>query len=212
MSETNQTNTNQWPGAFAVFKPSKEAIMVNISVLVLLFLIGFAAQIVISLFIKNEAVNQILSNIITYILGPAYYIAILRGIAKTKVELQPTLKESLGYVVQYFILNIVTAVAIVFSILAFLIPFFFVMPRLILAPFFLIDQKLDAITALKASWDQTKGHSAKVWGIIGASFVMALPFFTIIGIPVAIYLLVMYSAASGILYKYIVSHQPATQE
>lgn len=209
---SQEAKTTPWNGAFGAFKPSKEAVMVNIGVLVLLFLIGLGALIVLDIFINNEMVLQILSNIVTFVLGPAYYIVILRGIAKHKVELQATLKEGLGFVLQYFILNLLIGFALFLSILALLVPFFFVLPRLLLAPYFLIDQKLDALDAFKASWQQTKGHSAKVWGIIGATYVMILPVFTIIGIPIAIYLVVMYSAASGLLYKHITSTRTAVQQ
>jgi uncharacterized membrane protein len=212
MSTKQQSQNKQWSGAFAAYKPSKEAVMTNISIILLIGLIAFASQIVISIFIKNEAIVQIASNIITYIVGPAYYIAILQGIAKNKVDLQPTLQKGLSYFVQYFILNVLTGIILAASFIAFIIPFFFVMPRVILAPYYLIDKNMDAIAALKASWDQTKGHSSKVWGIIGASLVMALPVLTIVGIPVAIYLLIMYSAATGLLYKYITSTKPAAQE
>lgn len=209
---SKQAKTTPWSGAFAAYKPSKEAVMVNISVILVVGILAIVSQILISSIIKNEAIVQILSNIVSFILAPAYYIALLQGIAKKKVELQPTLQKGLNYFVQYLILNVLTGVILAASFIAFIVPFFFVLPRVILAPYYLIDQDMDAIAALKASWDQTKGHSAKVWGIIGASIVMALPIFTIVGIPVAIYLLLMYSAASGLLYKHITSNKSTVQE
>jgi membrane-anchored glycerophosphoryl diester phosphodiesterase (GDPDase) len=97
------------------------------------------------------------------------------------------------------------------SLLLFVIPFFFVLPRLVLSPYYLVNQNLGPIAALKASWEKTKGHSGKVWGIIGVNILFVLLCVTIIGIPVALYLLFMYASASPVLYYWInrQSTQPA---
>lgn len=91
----------------------------------------------------------------------------------------------------------------VVSFLALIVPFFFVYPRLVLAPYFLLDKNMGPIEAIKASWAQTKGHLSKLYGIYGAALLMGLLAITIIGIPFAIYFTIMYSAASAVLYRYI---------
>jgi hypothetical protein len=63
---------------------------------------------------------------------------------------------------------------------------------------------MDILDSIRASWDKTNGHVGKVYGIVGVNILMALLVITIIGIPVAIYLLVAYSAAFAYLYRYIV--------
>lgn len=62
------------------------------------------------------------------------------------------------------------------------------------------------LDAYKASWAATRGHAMKVWGIAGVNCLMLLPVITIIGIPVSLYLLFMYSAANAVLYAYPLKH------
>jgi hypothetical protein len=89
------------------------------------------------------------------------------------------------------------------SFLLLIIPGLIIVPRVALAPYFLIDKKLSAIDAYKASWHATKGHVGKIYGIVGVMILMVLPVITVIGIIATIYLLIMYSAAFAILYQFI---------
>jgi hypothetical protein len=107
-------------------------------------------------------------------------------------------------------LTILITLSLIVSFLLLVIPFFFVLPRLTLAEYFLVDKNMGVIEAYKASWNATKGHSLKVWGIYGAGILMALLCVTVIGIPVAFYLLIMYSAAFAVLYEFL-NRSPATQ-
>jgi hypothetical protein len=70
---------------------------------------------------------------------------------------------------------------------------------------------MNILDAYKASWDQTKGHSGMIWNIYGAGFAMALLMITIIGIPFAIYFLIMYSAALAVAYNFINGSQPVAE-
>jgi uncharacterized membrane protein len=105
-------------------------------------------------------------------------------------------------------LFILIALSIVASAVLFIIPVFFVLPRLALAYYFLIDKHMGVIEAYKASWHATKGNAGKVWGIIGATILMALLMITIIGIPFSIYFLIMYSAVFAVLYEFLGKTQP----
>ncbi len=209
---TTHTNTTkipqEWPGAFGIYTRSQKAVITNIGIIVILGLIPFAASIIFAILFNHDALEQTLVNIVSIILGPVFIIAILRGIEGKKISLSDAFKDGVPFVLPYFLVSILVGLALLGSILALLVPFFFVMPRLLLAEYFVVDKKMNAIDAFRASWNETKGHSAKVWGIIGASIVMLLPVFTIVGIPVAIFLLVMYSASTGILYKYITQQKP----
>lgn len=72
-----------------------------------------------------------------------------------------------------------------------------------LAQYFLIEGKLGIVDSLSASWNATKGNVGKVWGIFGVSLLFGLLFLTFIGIPFAIYFIVMYQAAFAVLYMYL---------
>jgi membrane-anchored glycerophosphoryl diester phosphodiesterase (GDPDase) len=113
----------------------------------------------------------------------------------------------LKYIANAVIITLLLAIAFVLLV----VPFFFVLPRLVLAPYFLVDQKLGPIVATRRSWQATKGHAGKIWGIIGASLAMALLAVTIIGIPFAIYFLFMYGAASALAYDFVAKQTALTQ-
>jgi hypothetical protein len=108
--------------------------------------------------------------------------------------------------------NILLVIILVLSLLALIVPFFFVLPRVYLAPYFLIDKGLNPLEAIKMSWNETKGHATKVWAILAATIAMALLMLTIIGIPFAIYFLFMYSAASAVTYFFILEQSPLADD
>lgn len=89
---------------------------------------------------------------------------------------------------------------IVASAALFIIPVFFIAPRLVLAQYFIVDKNMGPVESIRASWNATKGNVGKVYGIFGATLVMSLLMLTIIGIPFALYFLLMYSAAYPLLY------------
>lgn len=220
--ETTVTSkSREWPGAFGLFKYSKTAVMNNLGTIISLLVVYILVAIVVDSLTGQDRVaaadrsstklfvNMLLNFIMSGIAGIVAVDVILSSIKGKKLgfseafrKVDPTL------VINMIGLNILTGIAMVLSLFALVIPFFFVLPRLILAPYFLVDKDLDAWGALKASWNETKGHSLKVWGIIGASLVMAVLVFVIIGI----YFLLMYAAATGLLYYYVLGKPVEVKE
>ncbi|MEI9913406.1 MAG: hypothetical protein WDN66_00070 [Candidatus Saccharibacteria bacterium] len=80
-------------------------------------------------------------------------------------------------------LVLVLYVVIIASLVFFIVPFFFVLPRVCLAPYFFIYGDLKVGEAIAASWHSTKGHSKSIYGILIINVALALLFITIIGIP-----------------------------
>jgi hypothetical protein len=157
-------------------------------------------------------VVSLLSFVISFFLSCAMSLMIIRSVRGEKLGFSDSFEQSLPYVAGYILVNLVRSFALFVSFILLVIPFFFVLPRLLLAEYYVLDKKLDPIEALKASWNDTRGHAGKVWGIFGVMFLMVLLCVTIIGIPVAIYLLIMFSAAPAILYAYIQKHPVAGPE
>jgi len=193
-----------WPGAFGAFKYSQSAVMLNLATILILYIIGFLGGM-----FQNflpEALYVILYTIISVIVYVVQYKVYLASAQGRKLDIGDAFKESMdvNLILNMVGLGIVVGATLFFGFLLFIIPGLILLPRFLLAPYFLLEQKkLDFVEAYKASWNGTKGHSWKVWGLIGAGFVMILPVFTIIGIPVSIYLLFMYSAVSAVLYEYV---------
>ena len=209
-----------WQGAFALLKNSKAVIRVNLWTVVPLALLNIAASGVGNA--KNENPSSVylvlllISIIASVILSVALALALLASIDNKKMSIGEALSKSFGYCVNYFLLTVVMIVLLTVSLLALIVPFFFVLPRVLLAEYYLIDKNMGPIESLKASWNDSKGHVGKVYGIIGVNILFVLIMLTIIGIPIAIYFILMYSAALPILYRWILRNQaaagPVTQQ
>lgn len=194
------TLPDSWPGAFGAYKYSKEVVRTNIGTIVGLILLSF----VVSLLFGNKTNSEptalsIISDLVNVWVNAALVVTFLAGIKSNKIDVFEALKKGGSLFLKFLALSILSGIIIVLSIVALIIPFFFVMPRIVLAPYFLVDKNLGPIEALKASWNETKGHSDKVWGIVGAGIVMAILVLVLIGI----YFLIMYSAVLAVLYAYL---------
>jgi hypothetical protein len=194
---------DSWPGAFGVYKHSKAAVMTNLGTLILLYVISFGSSIILPLLLRTP--GQIIEYIISIFIGVATYAVMLAGVRGKKLSLGESFKKAsdIMLLLKFFVLVLVMGLALGFSLVLFVVPFILLLPRVILAPWYMIDKNLGVGESLNASWENSRGHFGKVWGIVGATWVLFLPFLTIIGIPFAIYFLLMYSAAIVVLYEYI---------
>lgn len=195
-----------WPGAFGVYQYSRDAIRRNIWLLVTLIIINFVISAILGL-LRLGFAGTLLSIVAGTYFGVVITRIMIAGVRGHSEDRDVAFTSDLPLISLKMIgLNLLVALTGLVSLLLFIIPFFIVMPRLTLASYFLIDKNMGVVEAFKASWNATSGNASKVWGIIGASFVLFLPILTIIGIPFAIYFLVMYSAAYAVLYEFLLHH------
>ena len=197
-----------WPGAWGIYKYSKAAIKLNIKTYVVLLLIsGLINTFTNMLGGSKPSAMLFIASTLSILLGVVISIAVivvyLAGINNKKVSVSEALNGISKYIVNYVIAAIIVGVAALASFLLFIIPAFFVIPRLIFAPYLVIDKDMGGVDAVQASWSMSKGHVGKVYGIFGATLAMSLLAFTIIGIPFAIYFIVMYAASTAVLYNYV---------
>jgi hypothetical protein len=194
-----------WPGAFGIYKYSRAAVGKVIVTLIVIYLINFAVGILLSGFIKNSEARNGLANVIGLITVLPYALTYLAGVRGKTLDVGAAFNQPLQHYLKVIAVQIIVGLIALVSFLALIVPFFFVFPRVILATYFQADNPdMDILDSIRASWDKTNGHVGKVYGIVGVNILMALLVITIIGIPVAIYLLVAYSAAFAYLYRYIV--------
>jgi hypothetical protein len=199
----------EWPGAFGIYKYSKHTVAQNLNTILVILLISLGINIFGSVLGGNDmnSLQYIISSLIVSLLSVVISIALIvvyiAGLKNEKVSISEALQGISTYIVNYIVASILIGIASLVSFILFVIPAFFVIPRLVFAPYLVIDKKMDALDAVKASWDMSKGHVAKIYGITGATIAMALLSLTIIGIPFSIYFLIMYSAALAVLYGYI---------
>lgn len=156
-------------------------------------------------------IMQLLSFVVSFMLSTVTTVVELRSVDKRKLGLGQAFNEAQPYYVQYLLLMVILGVVTMASAAALVVPFFIIVPRLILAPYILISENVGAVDALRKSWAMTSGHVGKVWGMFGYGLLLGLLCVTLIGIPFAIYLGVMYSAAVAILYNWLRRQASATQ-
>lgn len=206
---------HEWPGPFGLFKYSKEAVGFNVWTIIAILALSIAVSWLIGVIFGYDTQTNALSiggQIVSLLVAPFFTIclvtALFAGIKRQKADFGDVLKAvELKLWLNVLIQTIVISVILTVSVLLLVVPFFFVFPRLILAPFILVDTKGSPIDAIKQSWELTKGNVGKVYGIVGAEIVFALIMITIIGIPIAIYLLVAYMAAAPLLYRFLSAKQ-----
>jgi hypothetical protein len=199
----SQSTSATWPGAFGIFKRAKEAAMVNLGTLLAL---DFATLILGYLQGTDQhqhlrfpwpiVMAAILLNILVTISLTIVYLASVRG---KKIELSESLRQGTRLYVNGFIATVLVVVLLSFSLLLFIVPFFFVLPRLVQTLYYLVDRDLEPMEAIKASWNGTKGHSLKVWGLIGAFVLFSLLMLVLVGF----YLLFVFQTAFALLYLYV---------
>lgn len=212
----------EWPGAFGAFKYSKNIILLNLGNIFILNLInGFFGNFGNN--IKNIGLLLIVffvSYIFIFFIQIALIINYFAGADNKKINLLDSVKKAQHYLFNFIMMNILRLIIIIFSIIALIIPFFFILPRLLLADYYLVDKDLGPVESLKASWTGTKGHALQVLSVIGAYIAMGLPLallvllilaskslaFISLLIPAFLATLVaifLYSAAFTVLYRNI---------
>jgi len=153
--------------------------------------------------IAFKQAGRILSSVLSLILTATIIKATFASVRGQKVSFGDSFAALNPLTVLKLLVNyIVLSVILICAFIVLIVPFAILFPRLVFAPYLVVDRNLGPFKALGASWDMSKGHSGKVWGIICASIAMALLMFTIIGIPFALYFLFMYSAAFIVLCEY----------
>jgi len=198
---------DSWPGAFGVYEPSRDAVRRNLSTVILLFVLSLVIGIVIGLiFGRVFWLNEIVSGLVGAVMGAAQiytYIGCVRG---RTVELPDAINEALPLFFKFWVLTLLILFSVIGGFILFIIPGLLIVPRLALSPYFLIDKQMGILEAYQASWNATKGHAGKVWGLFGVVFLMTLPSLTILLIPLTMYWAIMYSTAPALLYQYLLDH------
>lgn len=197
-----------WPGAFGIYPTSCDAVRLNLLMLVELFVVAVA----ISLLLSNARAGvpgQLIANLVSLVVSVMVIRTQLHGVRGQKVTWSDLFNDDLPLLsLKMLGLGLLLILIAAGSLLLFIVPFFFVMPRLTLASYFLVDKNMGITEAINASWQATKGNVGKVYGILGVNLLMWLLMITIVGIPIAIYLIIMYSASSAVLYEFV-NRRPA---
>lgn len=201
---------DQWPNnLFGVYRYSRELVKRNLTVIVVLVVLSMFASGVSNRLpgITPSGGFAIGADLVGILLGSllsaALIVAYMASVRDEDADLQVVLKQAMPKTLNILLYSLITGWIAVLSLVVLIIPFFIIMPRLVLGQYMIVDKNLSAIEALKASWNMSRGNYGKIYKIIGAGFLMALLVLTLVGIPFAVFFLFMYQAAFFILYKWL---------
>jgi hypothetical protein len=202
-AELHANVPDRWPGAFGVMPFSKAAVKLNFWTLAAFWVLA----IVVSGALKRAgAIGQIVGILVGVFATAGYVLAFLAGVRGERLDFADAFKKALPYTLKLLVLELLVGLTLAVSFVLLVIPFFFVLPRLSLASYFLIDKNMGILDAYKASWHATKGNAGKVWGIYGVTILFAILILVLVGI----YLVIVYSAAIAVLYEFL-NRNPAAQ-
>jgi hypothetical protein len=210
-SKVSIPKPDNWPGTFEAFKIVKPYIRPQIWNFVTTLGIGIIGSLFISIVVTavfkhtlgGTAVNDVISLFIGAFLQATILTMFFAYLNNKELDVSEAL--SYGYNRSFRMLGVVVImeVLLVASFILLVIPFFFLFPRVYLAPYFLMYDDLTVGEAFAASWHLTKGHAKEVYGIVGVNILLVLLCLTIIGIPFAIYWGIINSSSLAFLTMYL---------
>lgn len=183
MPKAKDPNSTKLPDAFSLFGPSIRALRLNWLTLGILFLV----PIVLSYSGKLPWHDTIGldASFATFLLGFAFFfvgfvaviasfVAELASAKHQKISLAQALSEGFSRFWRLLGLLAVMVLIIVIGLLLFIVPGIFALQRLLLAPYFMIDQNLSIKLAIRASFVAGKKNSGALWGVLGILFATAI--------------------------------------
>ena len=200
-----------WTGAFDIYKYSKQAVLFNTQTMLTLFVLSILLGIPGAL--QGDAANilDFFTSIATVFVSMAIVVASFAGLRSQKMTFNEALAASFSLrTLKFVVSTILVTVLALASLVLLIVPFFFVLPRLVLAPYLVVDKDVSPVESIRQSWAMSKGHSGKVWGIIGVTILFGILSIILVGL----YFLFIYQAAFVVLYAYVMSQQstPDVQE
>lgn len=195
-----------WPGAFGIYKFSKAVVSYNLQPFLFLIICAYIADIA-ETFSKTSLLSFLLF-VVLYLFEISSIVLLVNSMRGKKLSVSEALDKGTRLSIKIILLYMLIFIGIVISVLLLIVPVLFVLPRLILAPYYLIDQDMSITESLKTAWADGEGHALKTWGVIGVQVLFGLLSIIIIGI----YFTIVYSAAFIVLYGYINSQKAAAKK
>lgn len=214
--------TVELPSAFRLFNASWLALNKNLAAYLLFLGMPLAMITVERIIIATRAVapgafaghqhlvvdrgigGLLLFNIVlNLLLAPGLVLLQLKAVRRQAVDIGAIFSSGLRYFWRYLLLGLLVGLILLGSLLLLIVPFFIVLPRVVLAPYFLIDRNLDVIDALRASNEAYKQYHG-VWGVLGVTALIGLASIVpVIGFLLTTVIEFAYTPAFAIRYEQI---------
>ena len=210
--------SSKWPGAFGIYKISKSAITKNINAFIGAWITIIVIWLIYSLSLNMNSLKKggihylfgVIYEILAFIISSAVIFMTIESVKDKKTSFSQALTTIFPRIVNVIVVYVLVGLLSVLSFVLLIIPVFFVVPRIYMAIYFVLDKNMSPTAAIKASWIATDHHIGKVYGIIGVNLLILLPAITIIGILATVYFGIMYYAATAVLYIFITTKKRAS--
>lgn len=169
-----------FPSAFGLFRPSIDAVLLNVWTFLALLLLPIAGFVLFAVTAGAFAaadltgVAAVMAGLMlafvvlaALIVGPALPYVQLMSAKGKQVTIQEAVRAGLKKFWRFYGLSILTGLIVFIGFLLLIVPGLFMLRRYILAPYYLFDRDLGIMEAMKASAKDSKRFSGAVWGLIG---------------------------------------------
>ncbi|HEY5267724.1 MAG TPA: hypothetical protein VII94_01155 [Candidatus Saccharimonadales bacterium] len=207
--------SSEWPGAFGIYKISKAAITKNIGAFISAWVTIIVIWLIYSLSLNMNSLKKggthylfgVVYEILAFIISSTVIFMTIESVKNKNTSFGQALTIVFPKTVNIVVVYVLVALLSILSFVLLIIPAFFVVPRIYMAIYFVLDKNMSPTAAIKASWTATDHHIGKVYGIIGVNLLILLPVITIIGILATVYFGIMYYAATAVLYIFITKNK-----
>ncbi len=222
-NDAASTSPSGSPSAFELFKPSIEAVRLNIGTLLFLVLPPTVYFLLLSLitgamphmlFMQNEQIADgsvgfsyflltLIGSALAIVFSAGLPYTLLKSVRHGTVTVREAFDVGLHFLWRFVGVTFISSLIVAAGLILFIVPGVIAIHRLLLAVYVLYDENLGIKDALKRSAELAKLHPGELWGVIGilAGLVLlsAIPYagwlFTVVSF--------FYSAAPALRYQQI---------
>jgi hypothetical protein len=213
----NLPSEHLFPSAFALFKPSLTIARRNIPSMLLFIIVPFVFASVgtYMTWLRGDTTPLasmhgmyglwlFLGYLIALLTLPAAIFFQLKSAQGSHSSPDDALTNGFRYLPRMIGLLICIGLIFAVSLLLLIVPFFFMLRRYILAPYYLVDQNLGVFATLKASAADSKQYSAPIWQFIGVQVLLeAVNIIPGVGKIIASIANIAYTGAGAVRYEQI---------
>ncbi|HZM64547.1 MAG TPA: YciC family protein [Candidatus Saccharimonadales bacterium] len=218
----SQKPASEFPDALTLFKPSWQALRLNLGTFLLQSLLPVGLGVVTALLVgaynrapsDGQAVVATLAFFATFVAALFMFVTLIVTQFKSaqghKIGMRSVIHTTRPFFWRLLGLFLLTGLITVVGFVLLVVPGMFALQRLLLAPYFLVDKNLGIIESMKQSYATAKNKSfaSALWGvtwvIVAINLLSFIP--SIVTMTVSTILMILYICAPAIRYVQIAKH------
>ena len=220
--------TKPFLGAFDLFKPSVQGIVLNIKTFVLLIVsaVAPAAAAVPLAFVAGSADIEFLKSaaiVLSALLGlatlallfmvmPALFVVQLQSVRGHVIQPMVAFRKGLKHFWRFYGVTILQLIILTLAFVALIVPYFFMLRRYILVQYYVIDRNMGVMDALRLCATDSLTYRSPLWGLVGVTVLLSLAG----GIPIISLVIwiptLLYALAPAVRYSEIQTANKAAEE